>query len=273
MARMTVGDAELSTMLRIVNAPDDADGGEPLPRSVLAALSRLCGAEAVYFMRLDVERREIPLYQEFGRLDAVDDDAAPVRVFWSRYWATPFCSYPDRSADLTTVTKVSDFSTLTELRRTELWSDYFRLFGVHREMMLCLPSSPLRTLRLLLVRGPGSDFSERDRGLLTLLRPHLDARFRQWQRGRRPVTLTPRQRELLTLVAAGRTNGQIARQLSISEGTVRTHLENIFQRLEVTSRAAAVVRAFPQGFAETGADEAFPAGRRTGNAGAAAVSA
>jgi DNA-binding CsgD family transcriptional regulator len=273
MARMTVGDAELSTMLRIVNAPDDADGGEPLPRAPIAALSRLCGAEAVYFMRLDVERREIPLYQEFGRLDAVDDDAAPVRVFWSRYWATPFCSYPDRSADLTTVTKVSDFSTLTELRRTELWSDYFRLFGVHREMMLCLPSSPLRTLRLLLVRGPGSDFSERDRGLLTLLRPHLDARFRQWQRGRRPVTLTPRQRELLTLVAAGRTNGQIARQLSISEGTVRTHLENIFQRLEVTSRAAAVVRAFPQGFAETGADEAFPAGRRTGNAGAAAVSA
>ncbi len=273
MARMTVGDAELGTMLRIINAPDDVNDGEPLPRSVLAALSRLCGADAVCFMRLDVERQEAPLYQEHGQLDAVDDETAPVQVFWSNYWATPFCSYPDRSADLKSVTKASDFSTLTELRRTELWLDYFRLFGVHREMMLCLPSSPLRTLRLLLVRGPGPDFSERDRGLLTLLRPHLDARFRQWQRSHRPVTLTPRQRELLTLVAAGRTNGQIARRLSISEGTVRTHLENIFQRLEVTSRAAAVVRAFPHGLAETGADETLPARRRTGNAGAAAVSA
>ena len=54
----------------------------------------------------------------------------------------------------------------------------------------------------------------------------------------------------MTLVAAGRTNGQIARHLRISEGTVRTHLENIFQRLQVTNRAAAVVRAFPQGYPE-----------------------
>jgi DNA-binding CsgD family transcriptional regulator len=264
MARMTVGDTELRTMLRIVNAPDDADDGEPLPRSVLAALSRLFSAEAVFFMRLDVEHRETPLYQEYGQLGDVDDAAAPIDAFWSNYWTTPFCSYPDRTGDLASVTKASDFSTMTALRRTELWSEYFRPFGVHREMLLCLPSPRRRTLRLVLVRGPGSDFSERDRGLLALLRPHLDARFRDWQRGHQPVTLTPRQRELLALVAAGRTNGQIARHLGISEGTVRTHMENIFQRLQVTSRAAAVVHAFPHGYAETGAGEMSPAGRRTG---------
>jgi DNA-binding NarL/FixJ family response regulator len=116
---------------------------------------------------------------------------------------------------------------------------------------MCLPSPRLRTLRLVLIRGPGSDFSERDRGLLALLRPHLDARFRAWQRRRQPSPLTARQRELMTLVAAGRTNGQIARQLRISEGTVRTHLENIFQRLQVSNRAAAVVRAFPRGHPDT----------------------
>lgn len=265
MARMAVGDTELRTMLRIVNAPDDADGGEPLPRSVLAALLRLFRADMVHFMRLDVERREVPLYQEYGRIADVDDEDAPVSVFWSNYWGAPFCSYPDRTGDLSSVTKGSDFGTMTAMRRTELWCDYFRPFGVHREMMLCLPSPPRRTLRLLLSRGPGSDFSERDRGLLALLRPHLDARFRQWQRGQQPMVLTPRQRELLTLVAAGRTNGQIARHLSIAEGTVRTHLENIFQRLQVTSRAAAVVRAFPDGYAETGADEACPAGQPAGH--------
>jgi DNA-binding CsgD family transcriptional regulator len=51
--------------------------------------------------------------------------------------------------------------------------------------------------------------------------------------------------ELLRLLAAGHTNSQIARQLGISEGTVRTHLENIYEKLGVSSRTAAVTRAFP----------------------------
>jgi len=46
-------------------------------------------------------------------------------------------------------------------------------------------------------------------------------------------------------VAAGHTNIQIARRLGLSEGTVRTHLENIYGRLHVSSRTAAVNRAFP----------------------------
>jgi DNA-binding CsgD family transcriptional regulator len=232
-----------------------------MPSAVLAALSQLVGADAVLFMCLDVERRQTPLYQSSGGL--VGTEAAPVEVFWSHYWTGPFCSYPDRTGDLRSVTKMSDFSSMIALRRTALWSDYFRLFGVHREMMVCLPSPPLRTLRLLLVRGRGADFSERDRGLLALLRPHLDARFRDWQRSRQPAALTPRQRELLALVADGRTNAQIARRLGISEGTVRTHMDNVFQRLQVTSRAAAVVRAFPDGYAQMAAS---PGRCRTGNA-------
>ena len=56
--------------------------------------------------------------------------------------------------------------------------------------------------------------------------------------------LTPRQKDLLRLVAAGHTNSQIARRLGISEGTVRTHLENIYENLNVSSRTAAVTRAF-----------------------------
>ena len=46
------------------------------------------------------------------------------------------------------------------------------------------------------------------------------------------------------MLAAGRTNSQIVRRLGVSEGTVRTHLENIYERLGVSSRAA-VTRAFP----------------------------
>jgi DNA-binding NarL/FixJ family response regulator len=104
---------------------------------------------------------------------------------------------------------------------------------------------PRRSVRLYLSRGPGRDFSERDRAVLTLLRPHLYQAFLDPERRRHPVPrLTPRQWELLRLVA-GHTNAQVARRLGISEGTVRTHLENIYERLHVSSRTAAVTRAFP----------------------------
>ena len=94
------------------------------------------------------------------------------------------------------------------------------------------------------MRAPGLDFSERDRALLTLLRPHLHEAYLDAERRRHPVPrLTPRQKDLLRLVAAGHTNIQIARRLGISEGTVRTHLENIYERLHVSSRIAAVARA------------------------------
>jgi len=65
-------------------------------------------------------------------------------------------------------------------------------------------------------------------------------------RRRNPVPqLTPRHWDLLKLVAAGHTNAQIARRLGISEGTVGTHLENVYTRLNVSSRTAAVTCAFP----------------------------
>jgi DNA-binding NarL/FixJ family response regulator len=116
--------------------------------------------------------------------------------------------------------------------------------------MVCLPAGPGpaggRSLRLVLHRGPGRDFSERDRALLTLLRPHLHQAYLDAERRRRGIPqLTRRQWELLRLVAAGHTNAQIARRLGLSEGTVRKHLENIYGRLQVSSRTAAVTRAFP----------------------------
>jgi DNA-binding NarL/FixJ family response regulator len=102
-------------------------------------------------------------------------------------------------------------------------------------------------VRLIFFRGAGADFTERDRGLLALLRPHLHEAYRVAERRRRGdiLELTPRQRELLHLVADGYTNAQIGRRLGLSEATVRKHLENIFARLQVANRTAAVIKAFP----------------------------
>jgi DNA-binding NarL/FixJ family response regulator len=127
-----------------------------------------------------------------------------------------------------------------------MYCDHYRPQEVEHHLRLCLGDGPGRTVNLMLFRGPGSDFSERDRALLALLRPHLQQAYRdaEQRRSARP-RLTPRQQELLRLVAAGHTNAQIARRLGLSEGTVRIHLQNIYTRLGVSSRTAAVTRALP----------------------------
>ncbi|MFE7076940.1 response regulator [Streptomyces sp. NPDC057620] len=55
--------------------------------------------------------------------------------------------------------------------------------------------------------------------------------------------LTPRELEILGLLAGGLTYRQISRELCISDKTVRNHITNIFAKLQVTDRAQAIVRA------------------------------
>jgi two-component system, NarL family, nitrate/nitrite response regulator NarL len=59
--------------------------------------------------------------------------------------------------------------------------------------------------------------------------------------------LTPRQTEILTGIAAGKTNKHLARELGITERTVKHHLTAVFERLGTTRRAEAVSRAVNEG--------------------------
>jgi predicted ATPase/DNA-binding CsgD family transcriptional regulator len=65
----------------------------------------------------------------------------------------------------------------------------------------------------------------------------------------RPARLTPREIEVLGLVAAGMTNAQIAKELFVSIRTVETHITSIYHKLGVTSRAAATRFALEHGLA------------------------
>jgi DNA-binding CsgD family transcriptional regulator len=231
----------------------DLPGQEGLPPSLLADLMGQIRCEAISLERYDTERQAHDLLQA---TDSDDDDPEPpesfARMFWTHYWDCRVCSFPIRTGDLHSVVRTSDFYSARQWHSTGMYADCIRPQGVEHHLMLALPElqeravGPGRYLRLVLHRGPGPDFTERDRALLVLLRPHLHQAYLDAERRRHPVPrLTPRQNELLRLLAAGHTNSQIARRLGISEGTVRTHLENIYQRLGVSSRTAAVTRAFP----------------------------
>jgi DNA-binding NarL/FixJ family response regulator len=110
-----------------------------------------------------------------------------------------------------------------------------------------MPDGPGRTFRVICWRGPGKAFTERDKTDLFLLKPHIEAAYRHGQRMRAVSALTARQRQLLELVAQGYTNYQIARRLDVTEGTIRAHLYQVYSRLGVSSRTAAVTRSLITG--------------------------
>lgn len=76
------------------------------------------------------------------------------------------------------------------------------------------------------------------------IRPEVQARLAE--RASQP-TLTPREVEVIELVGEGRRNKEVAAALHISEETVQVHLRNIFAKLEVGDRAAALAVATKRG--------------------------
>ncbi|WP_030455539.1 response regulator [Herbidospora cretacea] len=81
----------------------------------------------------------------------------------------------------------------------------------------------------------------------TVLSPSVATRL--VTRMRAPVieSLSPRETEVLSLVARGLTNAEIGRELFISETTVKTHLLRVFGKLGVSDRTAAVTTALKRG--------------------------
>jgi DNA-binding CsgD family transcriptional regulator len=253
-APVTASDRDLCALAAIVSEDrTDLPDGEGLPPSLLADLMAQIRCDEISLEHHDSKRRETRFLQVIPVALVEDIGAAEDRqpAHWQHYWDCQPCSYPDRTGDLRSIIKISDFYSARQWHSTGMYSDIYRPQEYEHSLMLTLSdpagltAGPGRTVKLFFFRGPGPDFSERDRALLTLLRPHLHQAYLDAERHRHPTpTLTPRQNDLLRLVAAGHTNTQIARRLGISEGTVRTHLENVYERLQVTSRAAAVTRAF-----------------------------
>jgi DNA-binding CsgD family transcriptional regulator len=139
--------------------------------------------------------------------------------------------------------RLSDFLVGRRLRRNAWYAEVMRPWGVEHEMKVWLTAPRGIARGFFLVRGPRApDFDERDRAVLELLRPHL-ARIRaRWESRHRPSVLTKREAEVCGLVAEGLTNAEIASRLFLAPTTVRTHLENVFAKLGVHTRTAAVAR-------------------------------
>jgi DNA-binding NarL/FixJ family response regulator len=76
-----------------------------------------------------------------------------------------------------------------------------------------------------------------------VLAPSVATKLVRQQHAHQPAPLSEREREVLTLVATGATNREIAAALAVSEATVKTYLTRVFAKLEVSDRTAAVTAA------------------------------
>jgi DNA-binding CsgD family transcriptional regulator len=134
---------------------------------------------------------------------------------------------------------------LRDFQRSDFYAFVHRPLGV--EYMLQVYLDPARTdARLEFDRGDRA-FDKRDREALCLLLPHV-RRFLHAARRRElmpmPQVLTPREQEVLGHVASGGTNAEVAAALGISQNTVRKHLENVYAKLGVHTRTAAVAAIY-----------------------------
>jgi DNA-binding CsgD family transcriptional regulator len=226
--------------LAVVAEAAAPDPGGPFGLPVLERLSELIGVDhALAYIEYDLDT------QAWGPSSV----EYPVVEYPACYCDAQLFNFnplrEESVGDVETPLTLSDFLTPRARRRNPFVQEVLRPAGVEHELKIFLPAPPGRTSEFDFTRGPGSDFDDRDRAILQLLRPHL-ARLRQrWEQSLQPDGLTAREREIIQHVARGLTNSQIAEQLIVSTNTVRSHLDHIYEKLGVHTRTAAVAAASP----------------------------
>jgi len=299
-----------SDLERVVRFSGDlaaAEDADPFSPRLLESFRKLVGSDSASYCELDRPGRRLLANTGVPEVDGSDDN---VEIYWRLRHQHPHCAYEDRTGDFST-RKLTDFVSMRDQRRLEIYTEFFRPYDVEYEIGVGLPAPLTHTKVFIFGNSPQrGDFRERERTVLELVRPHLVRRYQQVHARRRaetavaaldtceealvlldaagraefatpralrllaahgldltdvpeveplvaqlvrpdvlllaerrPFGLTTREREILALVAEGRSNAEVAAALWISPGTVGKHLENAYAKLGVATRTAAVQRA------------------------------
>jgi DNA-binding CsgD family transcriptional regulator len=238
----------LDTLRRAVSLVDslaELDDPSGFAAIVLPALAALVGCDVLTYNEIRPAARQAR-YVDYppGALDPASRTAFAAHVH-----EHPLVNHYQATGSGAPV-MISDFLDRREFHRLGLYAEFFRHVPVEHQLAMSLRGRDTEVIGLALNRAR-NDFSEDDRALLAVLRPPLLAALRRAHRRQQAgragpasadVGLTDRERQIVRLVADGRTNAAIARTLDVSPRTVAKHLEHAYRKLGVTSRAAAAAR-------------------------------
>jgi DNA-binding NarL/FixJ family response regulator len=236
---------DLSAALEFVETAWALADERAFTAETLDALNELVRCDEISYSVLDrVRRREIAYIDTNGAESDEDDDDD--ELFWRIADEHPLCRHQQAYADFS-ATRLSDVISRRKLVNSRIYAEWFRPVGIEAELEAGIARSRALTRNFVLERTHG-DFSTRDRAVLELVRPHL-RRIHEMTQLRRAIgdpapeelnRLTGREAEILELVAAGLTNAAVAERLWISPATVKKHLENVYAKLGVANRTAAI---------------------------------
>jgi DNA-binding CsgD family transcriptional regulator len=221
-------------------------------RTALACLRHLVPADFTTLSICDLES---------GHRSVVSDvpgaiPKAQIEVFDRHFHQHPLVLAHGRNPAAIT-RRISDLVHPGEFRRTALYNDYYRAIRIDHAMAIPIHVHRHELVSFVLNRS-GRDFSEGDRDRLESIRPLLGNLFRLGRElesaraawgvpapddNSKVAPLTPRERDVLHWLAAGKTDRDIATILGISPRTVHKHLQRIYEKLGVENRTAAVARS------------------------------
>lgn len=235
---------DYQVMLGIVATVAAAPPNDPMPDEALEMIQRLTAAHTVSYVEglpWDPVRR-VWVYGEYTAWTGVDLESVNRHRFEVPLLPTP--------ATVGHAVRISDYMSRRAYHGLPLYALAGRSHHIEYAMDYWM-RTPDGIARGLCFDASRRDFSDHERDLVEVLGAHLtgvlgraDPRL---PRPPRELGLTKRQGEVLAWAARGRTNEEIAAILSVSPHTVRTHVEDILERLDVHSRSAAIAAVYAGG--------------------------
>jgi hypothetical protein len=141
---------------------------ETFPAAVLALLSRLIPTEVSGYNEINPRRARIAA--------VLEPEVGDVRLFLTLMHEHPLIRHYRQTNDGRAL-KISDFLTQRQFHRLALYNEFFRVRGIEHQVAVTL-SAPLPLVIGIALNRGRPDFSERERQLLEVLRPHLSQAYR-----------------------------------------------------------------------------------------------
>lgn len=246
--------SELRAALNVLHAiGEQCAGSADFARRGVELLPRLADNDLTTLVVCDLDQG----HRSVVPSGAVSSHA--IDVFDHYFYAHPLVREHGRNVNAVTK-RISDLVSTSAFQHTPLYNDYYRACGIDHVMAVPIHVDRRFLVSFVLNRSK-RDFGDRDRDRLDILRPHLANLYRLSVAADRAaeapahadrsvqlaeLPLTPREREVLDWVSAGKTNRDIAAILDASHRTVEKHLERIYEKLGVETRTAAAMRALRQ---------------------------